>query len=140
MFGSVYFNEHRKFFLAFGNNTLLWSVGAVLGWVVIPYMNGNMDVIFRGTIPAEMQGRVYACRNALQFFTIPLGFFLGGVLVDEVFEPFMSVQTADGFLSRIFGTGKGSGASFLFFCIGVAGVAVCVAFWLILSKYRNDEK
>lgn len=128
----------ENFMLAFGGGTLLWSIGAVLGWIVIPYMNGNMDVIFRGTIPAEMQGRVYACRNALQFFTIPLGFFLGGVLVDEVFEPLMLRESADSLLTRLFGEGKGSGASFLFFCIGIAGVAVCAVFWIILRKYRQD--
>lgn len=130
----------ENFILAFGGNVLLWSIGAVLGWITIPYMNGNMDVIFRGTIPADMQGRVYACRNALQFFTIPLGFFLGGVLVDEVFEPLMAGESADSFLSLLFGTGKGSGASFLFFCIGIAGVAVCAVFWFILRKYRFDKE
>ena len=28
--------------------------------------------------PVELQGRVYACRNSLQFFTIPIGMLLGG--------------------------------------------------------------
>lgn len=130
----------ENFFLAFGNSTLTWSVGAILGWLSIPFMNANMDVIFRRTIPNEMQGRVYSCRNALQFFTIPVGFFLGGVLVDDVFEPLMTGIGAEGFLAAVFGTGKGSGAAFLFFCIGLAGVAVCAAFWLILRKHRwSDE-
>lgn len=131
----------ENFFLAFGNSTLLWSVGAVLGWIVIPFMNANMDVIFRRTIPSEMQGRVYSCRNSLQFFTIPVGFFLGGVLVDEVFEPLMTKIDANSLAIAVFGAGKGSGAAFLFFCIGLAGVAVCVMFWLILKKYRwNDAE
>lgn len=130
----------ENFFLAFGNGTLIWSAGAVLGWLSIPFMNANMDVIFRKTIPEDMQGRVYSCRNALQFFTIPLGFFVGGVLVDEVFEPFMAGTDGYGLLSALFGTGKGSGAAFLFFCIGIAGVAVCIAFRLILRKYRWNGK
>lgn len=125
----------ENFFLAFGDSTLLWSVGAVLGWVAIPFMNANMDVIFRRTIPGEMQGRVYSCRNSLQFFTIPVGFFLGGVLVDEVFEPLMAEIGTDSLAATVFGAGKGSGAAFLFFCIGLAGVAVCVTFWSILRKY-----
>lgn len=129
----------ENFFLAFGNSTLTWSVGAILGWLSIPFMNANMDVIFRRTIPGEMQGRVYSCRNALQFFTMPVGFFLGGVLVDDVFEPLMTKIGAEGFLAAVFGTGKGSGAAFLFFCIGLAGVAVCAAFWLILRKHRWSD-
>lgn len=128
----------ENFFLAFGGNTLLWSVGAVVGWLSIPFMNANMDVIFRKTIPEDMQGRVYSCRNALQFFTIPVGFFIGGILVDEVFEPFMSKP--EGLLSALFGVGKGSGAAFLFFCIGIAGVAVCITYWLILKKYNWTDR
>lgn len=129
----------ENFFLAFGNSTPLWSLGAVLGWLSIPYMNANMDVIFRRTIPANMQGRVYSCRNALQFFTIPMGFLIGGILVDELFEPFMARAGGQGILSLLFGTGKGSGAAFLFCCIGFTGVAVCVVFWIILRKYRWND-
>ncbi|MCM1166937.1 MAG: MFS transporter [Lachnospiraceae bacterium] len=127
----------ENFFLAFGNSTLPWAIGAVLGWLPIPLMNANMDVVFRKTIPEEMQGRVFSCRNALQFFTIPLGFFLGGVFVDEIFEPLMA--DADGLLVTLFGSGKGSGAAFLFFCIGVAGAAVCLLFGFILRKYKWNE-
>jgi ABC-type histidine transport system ATPase subunit len=58
----------------------------VLGWIAIPLMNANLDVILRSTIPPHMQGRVYACRNTLQFFTIPVGYLVGGFLVDQVFE------------------------------------------------------
>lgn len=129
----------ENFFLAFGNTTLLWSLGAVLGWLSIPYMNANMDVIFRKSIPEEMQGRVFACRNALQFFTIPVGFFLGGILVDELFEPLLAKTGARGILPLLFGTGKGSGAAFLFFCIGITGVAVCALFWMILRTYRWSD-
>lgn len=67
----------------------VWCVGAVLGWLPIPLMNANLDVLFRTHIPVKMQGRVYAARNSLQLFTIPLGYLLGGALVDTVFEPFM---------------------------------------------------
>lgn len=129
----------ENFFLAFGGSTALWSVGAVLGWLSIPYMNANMDVIFRKTIPEEMQGRVYSCRNSLQFFTIPVGFFAGGILTDNVFEPLMAKNGCSP-LSVLFGTGKGSGAAFLFFCIGIAGVAVCTVFWVILRKYHWSDK
>lgn len=129
----------ENFFLAFGNTAFLWSVGAILGWISIPFMNANMDVIFRKTIPKEMQGRVYSCRNALQFFTIPIGFFVGGIFVDKVFEPLMLSADKQGLLSLLFGAGKGSGAALLFFCIGVAGVIICVIFWFLLRNYCRKE-
>ena len=106
---------------------------------MIPLMNANMDVIFRNTIPVEMQGRVYACRNTLQFFTIPIGFLLGGALVDGVFEPLMAAQPAGGALARLFGEGKGSGAAMLFAAIGVIGVAICLIYGRILRKYSWSE-
>lgn len=124
----------ENFFLAFGKTPLIWCMGAVLGWLLIPLMNANMDVVFRSTIPLDMQGRVYSCRNSLQFFTIPIGFLLGGLLVDRVFEPLMAVQPAEGLWVMLFGMGKGSGAAMLFFVLGVTGSAVCVFFSLILRK------
>lgn len=118
----------ENFLLAFGRTPIIWCIGAVLGWLVIPVMNANLDVLFRTRIPVEMQGRVYSARNTLQFFTIPVGFLLGGVLVDKVFEPFMAGAEEGGLLSLMFGSGKGSGAAMLFAVIGVAGVAVCLIF------------
>ena len=129
----------ENFILAFANSPVLWCAGAVLGWLSIPYMNANMDVIFRTAIPLEMQGRVYACRNTLQFFTIPLGYLLGGALVDAVCEPLMAGQTAGSLLVRCFGSGKGSGGALLFFFAGVVGVAVCAVFSLLLRRYRWTE-
>ncbi len=128
----------ENFLLAFGRTPLVWCIGAVLGWVVIPLMNANMDVIFRSSIPVDMQGRVYSCRNTLQFFTIPAGFLAGGFFVDKVFEPFMASQT-DGIWLTLFGSGKGSGAAFLFFVIGVAGVLICMFFGAKLWNYEWRE-
>ena len=58
----------ENFFLSFGKSLPVWCVGAVLGWISIPVMNANMDVLFRNYIPLTMQGRVYAARNTFQFF------------------------------------------------------------------------
>ena len=74
----------------------------------------------------------------LPFFTIPLGYLAGGFLVDMVFEPFMEYK-ADTVLNLLFGTGKGSGAAFLFAVIGVMGVLVCVVFSR-LKAMRNLER
>lgn len=117
----------ENFFLAFGKTTPLWCIGGVLGWLCIPVMNANMDVLFRERIPVSMQGRVYAARNTFQFFTIPLGYIIGGFLVDRVFEPFIEKNNSV-ILSELFGTGKGSGAAFLFMFLAFAGIAVCRVF------------
>lgn len=114
--------------LALGRTPFIWGIGGFLGWIFIPLMNTNLDAILRLRIPVEMQGRVYSVRNSFQFFTIPLGYFLGGVLVDLVFEPLMAHQSSDSLLLRLFGEGKGSGAAFLFFVLAFMGVLVCLYF------------
>ena len=118
----------ENFFLAFGRSMPVWCFGAVLGWLMIPLMNANLDVLLRIHIPVEMQGRVYSVRNSLQFFTIPVGYLLGGALVDRVFEPFMSLQGPDSVFTALFGTGKGSGAALLYAILGAAGVLTCLYF------------
>lgn len=114
--------------LALGRGTGIWCFGAVLGWLLIPMMQANMSALLRLRIPVEMQARVYAARNTLQFFTIPLGYLLGGWLVDLVCEPLMARLGPDAALTALLGSGKGSGAALLFLAIAFAGVAVCLLF------------
>lgn len=126
--GLLFSMSTENFILALGRDINTWCLGAVLGWIFIPLVITNMEVIFRANIPPAMQGRVYAARNTLQFFTIPLGYLLGGCLVDKVFEPFMANQLNSSLLVTLFGAGKGSGAALLFFVIGVLGMLSCLPF------------
>ena len=118
----------ENFILAFGRTPFVWCIGGFLGWIAIPLMSTNLEAIMRLHIPVRMQGRVYSVRNSLQFFTIPIGYFLGGFLVDKVFEPVMALQKDGSILVRLFGSGKGSGAALLFFVIAFAGILVCLYF------------
>lgn len=117
----------ENFLLAIGRNVWVWSIAGFLGWIAIPLMNANLSAVMRLRIPENMQGRVYSVRNSIQFFTIPVGYFLGGSAVDYIFEPFMKWQKSS-VLSAVFGTEKGSGAALFFFVIAFLGVAVCLYF------------
>lgn len=129
----------ENFVLAFSRTPLLWCAAQFIGWVLVPVMSANLDVILRTTIPVDMQGRVYSCRNTLQFFTIPIGFFFGGFLVDELCEPVMASAPADGILTTWFGSGKGSGAAMMMFILGIAGVLIVLYFRGVLKKYTFKE-
>lgn len=135
----------ENFLLAFGKTPAIWCLGAILGWISIPVMSANMDVLLRTRIPVTMQGRVYAARNTLQFFTIPLGYLLGGLLVDRVFEPFMAMQEPADIWTFMFGSGKGSGAAMLFLFIGILGIVTCLVFrkdrhlWELETSIRIDS-
>ncbi len=118
----------ENFFLAFGRSAPIWCVGAFCGWIVIPLMSTNLEAILRLKVPVDMQARVYSCRNTFQFFTIPIGYFLGGFLVDKVFEPIMANQSEGSFLTQVFGAGKGTGAACLFFFLAIMGIVTCLYF------------
>ena len=116
----------ENFILAFTGRPVWWCLAQLVGWSVVPVMNANMDVILRSAIPPGMQGRVYACRNTLQFCTIPLGLFAGGFLVDKVCLPLTA--DPDGPLARLFGAGGNPGPALTMFALGVLGAVVCLAF------------
>lgn len=124
----------ENFILAFARSPVWWCAAQLAGWSVIPLMNANMDVIFRSTVPTALQGRVFSCRNSLQFFTIPLGTLLGGFFVDSVPQPLT------GFPALLFGAEKGSGAALVMFLLGVSGVLLCLIFWRVLKKFRFSSK
>ena len=116
----------ENFLLAFGRNLPTWCVGAALGWLLIPVMSANLDALMRLNIPEGMQGRVYAVRNALQFFTIPVGYTLGGALVDAVFRPMMRNPLP--WLEMLFGRDEGSGAACFYAALALMGVLTCLFF------------
>ena len=124
----------ENFLLAFSRLPLLWCIGQILGWIFVPVMSTNQNVIMKNTIPAKLQGRVYACRNTLQFFTIPIGLVFGGFMVDEVCEPIMKGNAE--ILHFLFGNGKGSGAALMMFILGVLGTGMCLVFGNLLKKYH----
>ena len=127
----------ENFILAFSRNPILWCIAQVIGWIVVPVMSNNQNIIMRNTVPEKLQGRVFACRNTLQFFTIPIGLFLGGIMVDEMCEPFMSGRS--GMWNVLFGSGKGSGAALAMFILGVAGVVTCLVLGNKLKNYHYSE-
>ncbi|MDR2045240.1 MAG: MFS transporter [Clostridium sp.] len=123
----------RVIFIACGVSFLLGDVGQSLTsslpiWVLAAFtsnvpmalLSANLTAVMRTNIPLELQGRVFAARDTIQYSTIPLGLFLGGVLADYVFEPLMAGRAIP-VLSSIFGNGKGSGIAVMFFIVGAIG-------------------
>jgi MFS family permease len=102
-----------------------WIAAAFASYVPVVFLNANLTAVMREHVPVEMQGRVFSARDTLQNCTIPLGLFLGGVLADHVFEPFMAGASRPAkALSMLAGTGKGAGIALLFLIVGMAGAAI----------------
>lgn len=120
--------------MAVGRNGIVWAIAGIAASLPIPFIMAGNNVIMYNKVPEEMQGRVFAVRNAIQFSTIPIGILLGGYLADYVFEPFMqSGSRAAEKLSLLVGTGSGSGMALMFLCTGTIGFIVsCIS-------YRNKH-
>ncbi|MDR1589555.1 MAG: hypothetical protein LBS51_05120 [Oscillospiraceae bacterium] len=98
----------------------LWMAAAFTSNIPMAFLNANLTALMRTNVPIEMQGRVFSARDTIQYSTIPVGLFLGGVAADHVFEPFMTtISPLRGALSFFFGTGKGAGISVIFFIVGM---------------------
>lgn len=113
---------------ALGRGLVVWVAAAFLGNFPLPFLNANLTTIMRTQVPIDMQGRVFAARDTLQYITIPLGLTLGGLLADRVFEPFMaSGSPLAVFFAQLVGTGYGSGMAVIFLITGLVGAVASIA-------------
>lgn len=120
--------------MAVGRNGFMWSVAGIAASLPIPFIMAGQNVIMYSKIPDEMQGRVFAVRNAIQFGTIPFAILLGGFLADHVFEPFMrSDNVVADFLKGIVGHGNGNGMAVMFLMTGITG------FLISIFSYKKPE-
>jgi len=125
----------ENFLMPLSNSPYIWCISQVLGWLVVPIMSTNLEIVIRHNVPLELQGRVYACRNTFQYFTIPIGLYLGGYLTDNIFEPLL-LNRKYLFLNNIFGFNKGAGAALMIFVLGIVGVFFCL---IAGSKLKNQH-
>lgn len=120
--------------MGMGRNVFVWSVAAAAASLPIPFICAGQNVILYRDVPEEMQGRVFAVRNAIQFGTIPPGILAGGFLADYVLEPFMQMENGATYLLKwLVGEGPGSGMAVMFLCTGICG-----SLFSFLA-YRNRE-
>lgn len=135
----IYFSAALSFLfgdlmMGAGRNIVMWSIAGFFASFPIPFINAGQNVILYRQVPDEMQGRVFAVRNGIQYSTIPIGILLGGFLADYVFEPFMQTENRiAAILGQIVGKGAGSGMAVMFLCTGILGSLFSIIF------YRKKE-
>ena len=116
--------------MGLGRNVIFWAFAAIAASLPIPFINAGQNIIMYQTVPQELQGRVFAVRNTVQYATIPLGILLGGFLADYVFEPFMKTQNGvTAMLHILVGNGAGSGIAVMFLCTGILGCLFSFIFY-----------
>ena len=115
--------------LGASKNIYVWIFGAFAGNIAIPFLNSSEISILRTKIPVDIQGRIFSIRSAIQFSTIPLGYLLGGILSDKVFEPMMVKSVLmQQTIGKIVGIGRGSGMAIIFLIVGMIGFLFSMTF------------
>ena len=116
----------------------IWCAADLYSYTAAAVMGANLTAYVRERVPIEVQGRVFSAKDTLQNGAIPLGLFLGGVLADRVFEPFMAADSpVRRVLAPVFGTEKGAGIAVLFCIVGVLGAALSFA-CLTRPEFRDE--
>lgn len=126
-----------NFSLGFGKNYIIWSLGVFLGNILVPLLLANVDYIMRVKIPLDLQGRVYAARNTIQFIFLPIGIFLSGFINDFIILPVLNSNYY--LLNKFYFLGNNIreiSISLLYVTIGFIGVIGCLFF----RKNKNFKK
>jgi hypothetical protein len=96
---------------------------------MVPFLTANVEYFMRTKVPVELQGRVFSARNTLQYFTIPLGYLIGGIATDKILNPFMNTTSPlQQILSRLVGKGSGAGNALIYVIIAILGFLGCCLF------------
>ena len=117
---------------AVGRNVTTWLIAAFIGSLLIPIMMASDQAIWQKAVPPALQGRVFSLYYMVRRSTMPIGYLLGGVLADRLFEPAMmpggALAPAFGWL---LGVGPGAGMAAMFLFTAFAGALMCLAGYAI---------
>lgn len=124
-----------------GQRTEFWIIAAICASFPIVFINAAEADVLYSKIPKEIQGRIFAVRNSVQYSTIPLGLILGGVLADNIFEPLMKSNSyITSVFSKLVGTSHGSGMGLMFVCTGIIGfVSSIILYYNKHVQEMNNE-
>lgn len=115
-----------------GRNIYWWCIVAFCGCFGSPIHTTLQTAILREKVPLNMQGRMFSIQGMVTQILAPVGYLLGAVLADYVFEPLMK---SNGSLQNIFGVivgrGAGAGMGLIFVMAGLTGVVI------LTVLYRN---
>lgn len=127
------------FLFAVGRGVPVWLIGAVVTSVFIPFLHGSYMAIWQERVPQHLQGRAFLAQNTLRLFTRPIGYIMGGVLADHLFEPAMTTDGALApWLGWLVGTGSGAGIAVMFLITAVGGCLTGLAGYLV-ADIRHVE-
>jgi MFS family permease len=105
----------------------------------IPIVDGYCNTIWQEKVEPRAQGRVFAARQFAEDLTVPLGTVIVGPLVDHVLTPWMQPgESGADILGWAVGTGQAGAIGLVFVTVGILGVAVTIAGFMLPSIRRIE--
>lgn len=138
----LFYSAAVSFFLgdllmAFGQNIYFWGLAAMAASLPIPFTFSAQLVLIYKNVRTDIQGRVFAVRNAMNYIAIMLGILLGGAISEYIFDPFIRGSSGLAYFLRLLvGDTKGSGMALMFICTGIIGLFSC----LLLLNNKHIKK
>ncbi len=103
----------------------IWGIGAFFNMFFSPIIFALNQSIWQASVPASLQGRVFAARRVFALLGMPLAMVIAGPLADHVLEPMMvSERGVARLFAPVVGTGPGAGMAILFVLSGVFAVVI----------------
>ena len=116
-----------------GRNIYWWCAVVFIGCFGAPIYQTYQTVILREKVSIDMHGRIFGVQGMITQMLTPIGYLVGALLADYVFEPFMQGGRANKVLSLIVGSGNGAGIGLIFVIAGALGI-------VILAILRRSSK
>lgn len=121
-------------FFGMGRNLWWWCIVAFIGCFGSPIYQTYQTVILRERVPLSMQGRIFSLQGIITSSLTPLGYIIGSILADYMFEPFMQGKgKVQNILSGLVGSGKGAGMGLMFVIAGMLGIIISI---LLYNNYH----
>lgn len=106
---------------------VLVAGGAFVAHVTLPVISGCGQAIWQTEVPAELQGRVFAIRQAIERAVIPAAYVLAGPLVVGVFKPALAPGGAASGLGPLLGSRDAPEIASIFVVMGLIQIVMAAA-------------
>jgi len=129
------------FMTAISRTTAGWAAAGFLSELAIPFIVSPYFALWQEWVPPDVQGRVFSSRDMVQVAAQPVGYLMGGLLADRLFEPAMAAGgTLAGPLGWLVGTGPGSGMAVMFLCTSLLGLLTGIYGLLSPALRQMDQE
>jgi DHA3 family macrolide efflux protein-like MFS transporter len=129
-------------FVAIGLQPSLALVGAgvVVAHLTLPVIGGCGQAIWQAEVPARLQGRVFALRQAVERAVLPVAYVVAGPLVEGVLRPLTAGGGPLSGVGRMLGPRAEPAIPLLFVAMGLVQVGTAAAAWSLWRRQRARRR